>query len=124
MSRKGLASTFLVAAALLVATMPAVAKNARRLTVSRAAMLNGTPIPPGVYKVSYQTHSPEATVTFSTPKGGNVVATAEGRVVKRKTPYLYNAVIYDTNPDGSLSIIEVQFAGQKQVVVFSKAGAE
>ncbi len=123
MSRKGLASTFFVVAALLVATMPAVAKNARRLTVSHTAMLNGTPIPQGVYEVSYTTHSPEARVTFSTPKGDTIVATADGKVVKRRTPYPASAVVYDTNPDGSLSIVEIRFAGEKQVIVFSKAGA-
>ncbi len=123
MSRKALASTFLLAVTLLVATMPAVAKNARRLTVSHTAMLNGIPIPQGIYEVSYTTHSPEAMVTFSTPKGGAVVATAEGKVVKRKSPYAASAVVYDTNSDGSLSIIEIRFAGEKQVIVFSKAGA-
>ena len=91
-------------------------KDTRRLTLTGAATLNGAQVPAGEYNVSWVSHSPEATVTFQT--GHDVVATAEGKWVDRHTPYQQNAVVVETNPDGSRSIVEIRFAGMSEALVF------
>ncbi len=107
-----------VLAILLMASMSAFAKNSRDLKLVTPALLGGTQLAAGEYKVSWESHSPDATVTFT--KGKNVVVTAHGKWVERDTPYNKNSVVYETNSDGSRTIIEIRFAGMKQAIVFGE----
>jgi hypothetical protein len=103
---------------LLMAALSAVAENARTLKVPYSASLKGKQLAAGEYKVTWQTHSPEATVNFMQKKA--VVATVEGKWVDRDTKYEANAVVYSNNPDGSRTILEVRFAGLKGALVFGE----
>jgi uncharacterized protein YfaP (DUF2135 family) len=105
-------------AILLMAALSAVAQNARTLKVPYSAALKGKQLAAGEYKVTWQTHSPEATVNFMQKKA--VVATVEGKWVDRDTKYEANAVVYSNNPDGSRTILEVRFAGLKGALVFGE----
>jgi uncharacterized protein YfaP (DUF2135 family) len=105
-------------AILLMAALSAVAQNARTLKVPYSASLKGKQLAAGEYKVTWQTHSPEATVNFMQKKA--VVATVEGKWVDRDTKYEANAVVYSNNPDGSRTILEVRFAGLKGALVFGE----
>jgi hypothetical protein len=119
MIRKGLAGLFLFAAVLTVGLVSAAAaKDARRLNVPYHASLNGTPAHQGDYQVTWETHSPDATVTFTSQRGPDVVAKAEGKVVARAKPYDTNAVVFNRNADRSYSIVELRFKGLKEVIVF------
>ena len=95
-----------------------VAKDSRRLTLNHAATLNGSQLTPGNYEVSWVSHSPEATVTFK--QRNKVAATAEGKWVERQTTYATDGVVYDNNPDGSKTIVEIRFAGMNQVLTFGQ----
>ena len=108
----------LAVAILLMAALSAVAQNARTLKVPYSASVNGKQLAAGEYKVTWETHSPEATVNFSQKK--EVVATVEGKWVDRETKYEANAVVYSNNPDGSRTILEVRFAGLKGALVFGE----
>lgn len=123
MSRTVIALLFFVAM-LSVATELAIAKDSRKLSVVHTASLNGTEIASGVYKVSWEAHSPEVTVSFTTAKGDRVIATAPGKIVEHAAPYRANAVVYDLKPDGSYTILEIRFAGMKQAIVFGKVEPE
>jgi hypothetical protein len=103
---------------LLVGNVFAVAKDSRKLNVAHSASLEGTSIPQGVYEVSWESHSPEAAVTFASPKGGRVVAKGEGKVVERAKPAEANTVVFDKNPDGSYKIVEIRFKGLTTTIVF------
>ena len=105
-------------AILLMATLSAVARNARTLKVAYSASLSGKELAAGEYNVAWETHSPSATVTFTQKK--QVVATVEGKWVDRDTKYPANAVVYSTNPDGSRTILEIRFAGLKGALVFGQ----
>jgi|SRR5579863_495700 len=96
-------------------------KDSRKLTLTSTATISGTQVPAGQYSVRWVSHSPEATVTFE--KGHNVVATAEGKWVDRHTPYEQNAVVLETNADGSRSIVELRFAGMSEALVFGGSSA-
>jgi len=104
---------------LLVASTSAFAKHSGKVTLAFAASLNGSSLTPGEYKVTWEQHSPEATVTLA--KGKNVVATTAGKWVDREVRYPANAVLYNVNPDGSRTVMELRFAGLKGALVFGEA---
>ena len=72
----------------------------------------------GRYKITWEQHSPEATVTVS--KGDSVLATAEARVESRGTRFDRNSVIYAINADGSRSVAELHIGGTNTAIVFNK----
>jgi len=100
----------------LFASLPALAKDSRNLTLAQAATLDGTQLAAGNYEVSWVSRSPEATVTFKQHK--KVAATAEGKWVERQNTYTSDSVVYVNNPDGSRTIVEIRFAGMSQVLTF------
>jgi len=105
-------------ALVLVAGMAAQAKDTRNVLLPHDATLAGTHLKSGKYQVRWETHSPEATVTFE--QGKKVMATVEGKVVDRGKRYDRNEVVYNENPDGSQAIQELRFSGSSEVVVFNE----
>jgi len=103
---------------LLAAGIPAAAKNSRTINISRAIVLQGKNLPAGKYKVEWQTHSPEATVQFL--RNRQFVVSTEGRVEQRDKISDSDAVVYDTLPDGSMSLREIRFAGSNKVLVLNR----
>jgi hypothetical protein len=116
--RSFVARITLTLAIVLMAALSAVAQNARTLRVPYSAAVNGKQLAAGEYKVTWQTHSPAATVNFTQKR--EVVATVEGKWVDRDTKYEANSVVYSMNPDGSRTIMEVRFAGLKGALVFGE----
>jgi hypothetical protein len=108
----------LTLAILLMAALSAVAQNARTLKLPYSASLKGAQLAAGEYKVTWETHSPEATVNFTQKNA--VVATVQGKWVDRDSKYGANAVVYSNNPDGSRTILEVRFSGLKGALVFGE----
>ena len=78
--------------------------------------LAGTKLEAGHYNITWEHHSPSATVTVS--KGKTVVATVQGRIEERSSKYDRNMVVYATNADGSQSISEIRLGGTNQAIVF------
>jgi len=107
-----------LALALAVAGL-ALAKDSKKVKLEYPASIHGTQLAAGQYEVSWETHSPEATVTFKLQK--NVVATAEGKMVQRANKFETNSVLYSTNPDGSRTIMEIRFGGTNQVLIFGES---
>jgi hypothetical protein len=102
---------------LLAARFPALAKNWGTVTFMEDLVLNGKRLPAGNYSVEWKTHSPEATVEFVQPF--KIVLIAEGRVERRHKKYRLGAVVYELQPDGSKSLIEIRFADSNKVLVFN-----
>ena len=101
----------------LAAGISASAKEARTIDFEHAVVLQGKKVPVGWYKVEWQTHSPEATVQFS--HGRKLVATTGGRVELRDKPATCDSVLYETAPDGSMTLLEIRFAGSNKVLVIN-----
>jgi hypothetical protein len=95
------------------------ANNEKTLSFATDVTLNGTMLPAGSYDIRWVSHSPEATVTFA--KAGHVVATSMGKWVDRGAKYKADALVYTNNADGSHTLKEIRFAGQKQVLVLGPA---
>jgi hypothetical protein len=104
----------------LFVALPAFANNLNTLQTSDSVVTpKGAEIPAGVYEITYQSHSPTATVTFK--QGKRVVATVDGKWVDRDVEYKNNAIVYRTNPEGTRTLIEIRFAGKKQALLLDNA---
>ena len=119
MRRKVLGVLILAAVASLTASARGSSKPSKTFTVDQAASLKGTNLSPGSYKVSWETHSSEATVTVASTKDGKVVATVPAKIVDRGVKYDRNAVVYDEGANGSRVISEIRLAGTTEALVFS-----
>jgi len=116
--RKFLGTTALSAGLLLAAGIPGLAANSRTVTLNYNAVLSGTSLAAGRYSIRWETHSPEATVEFVQHHA--VVLSTEGRVEVRDKKYDRNAVVYNTAPDGTLSLVEIRFAHSNKVLTFNQ----
>src|SRR5712675_917184 len=90
-------------------------KTSQNITVDHAVTVNGQALKPGDAEVRWVTHSPQATVTFVQRKS---TFTADGVFVTRPEKAERDAVVYRINPDGSRSLLELQFAGSNKVLSF------
>jgi hypothetical protein len=117
--RKQAGNVVLGLAMLVAITGSAFAKNSGRLNLRQDVTVNGVQLSAGQYKVSWKTHSPEATVTFKHEKGS--VASTEGKLEERPTRYDNDAVVFASNQDGSRSILEIRFAGSNKVLTFGES---
>lgn len=84
------------------------------VTINSKSNVAGTTIAPGQYKVSYVIKGSTAEVKLT--QAGKTVLTTTGNVVENKDASPYNAVVSQTNADGTNSVVEFQFAKQKQVI--------
>ncbi len=116
--RRLLGAPVLGVALLLATSIPSLAANSRTVTFRHASVLNGTNLSAGKYNVRWETHSPEATVQFVRHR--KVVVSAEGKVEVRSKSYDRDAVVYNTAADGSLSLVEIRFAGSSKVLIFNQ----
>ena len=95
----------------------AQANNGKTLPLRTEVTLNGSTLTAGFYEIAWVSHSPEATVTFT--RAGHVMVTAMGKWVDRAEKPKADAFVYTNNPDGSHTLLEIRFAGQKQALVFA-----
>ena len=109
----------LLIALTLALTLSAAANNSKTLSFRTEVTLNGNKLATGFYEVRWVSHSPEATVTFV--KAGQPAVTAMGKWENRDVKYDTDTVVYTNNPDGSHTLLEIRFAGRKQVLVFPGA---
>ena len=120
--RKYLGTPVLATALLLASAIPGLAANSRKVTLPHDAVLSGTNLKvvlsAGQYTIQWETHSPEATVQFA--QHHKVILSTEGRVVQRDKKYDRNSAVYNTAPDGTMSLVEIRFGGSRDVLVFNQ----
>ncbi len=69
--------------------------------------------------ISWETYSTHAMVTFA--QENSIIATGDGKWVKRGITYQRDAFVYRKNDDGSQTLMEIQFAGMSHALVFDKS---
>ena len=104
-----------VLALALTATAFSAAGSAK-VTLSNSTQLNGKTLAAGEYSVQWDSHSPEAEVTFL--QGKTTVASAHAKLVEREQASPADAVVTRNNSDGSETLVELRFQGKKSVLVF------
>jgi hypothetical protein len=113
-----LRNTLSVMIVALACVVTAQAKNSRGIVLHSDVTVAGSHLASGSYDVTWETHSPEATVSFM--RGKKVVATADGKVEDRGTTYDRNEVVYYDKADGTSLIQEIRFKGSSEVLVFKE----
>jgi cell division protein FtsN len=91
-------------------------RGSRSFRLRPGLTLNGTRMPAGDCVISWESYSPDAIVKFEESR--SVVATADGKWVKRDVRYDDNAFVYLMHANGSRTLIEIRFAGMRQALVF------
>jgi len=115
--RRTLYVTIGAVAFLVTAGAAANAKDSRNVVLGHDATVAGSHLASGSYDVHWQTHSPEATVSFM--HGKKIVATVEGKVVDHGTTYPSNEVVYSVAANGAREIQEIRFKGLSEVIDFN-----
>jgi hypothetical protein len=69
--------------------------------------------------ISWETYNTHAMVAFAAKN--SIIATADGKWVKRGIRYDRDAFVYRKNEDGSQTLIEIEFAGMSHALVFNKS---
>ena len=116
--RKLLQSLMASLSVLLLISASAFAKGARTISISYPATLGGVHLAVGHYDLTFEQHSPEATVKLA--KGKTVVVTTQAKVEERSTKYQRNMVVFETKSDGSQIVSEIRLGGTNQAIVFSE----
>lgn len=94
------------------------AKGSHTIRLRHVASLGGTQVEAGEYELSWEEHSPDATVTLA--KGKKIVVTARGKLEERKVKYDRSTTVFETAPNGSQIIREFRLAGTNKAIVFSE----
>ncbi len=129
--------TAVLSVALVLATgVSCLAKNSESVTFAHNIVVNGTTLPAGHYIVRWEDHNPGATVVFSQRR--KVVLSTDGTVLTRKGNYRSMtlvtpdkaseganvsdplAVVYNTAPDGTMSLVEIRLADSNKILVFNQ----
>jgi uncharacterized protein YlzI (FlbEa/FlbD family) len=113
---KPVASLMAVMALLVLCSTSAFAETSTKMTLLSTLSVNGTELKAGQYKVSWEEHSPDVTVTFS--RGKKEVATAHGKIMDRGVKYRRNMVVYEGSSDGPRTLVEIQLGGTSHAIVF------
>jgi len=93
-------------------------RGSHDLTMLSNVTLNGTRVPVGDYTIRWESYINDAAVKLE--RNNSVVSSAEGRWVKRGARFQRNAYMYRKNGDGSKTLLEIQFAGMNQALVFGR----
>ncbi len=118
MELKRILQSAIVALAITAAVgAQAKSKDLKNMVLRFNATVAGTHLSSGSYNVQWQTHSPEATVSFL--QDGKVAGTAEGKLVDRGYKYASDEVMYDELPGGERVIREIRFKGSSEVLEFN-----
>ncbi len=101
-------------------SLSALAQSSRtgNFTVSETVMFDGQQLPAGRYQVIWSGTGDATSVTVK--RGHKVVATAPAHVIA-VTPPKDNRVMENKGTDGTRSISEIQFFGEKYALRFDQA---
>jgi len=115
LENKGLRILVTVVAVVMLAAGSALAASFK---LPLSGKIGDAQLEPGRYKITWQQHSPDATVTVA--KGKSVVATTEARIEKRANRFDRNSVLYRIHTDGSRSVSEIHLGGTNTAIVFTE----
>ena len=93
-------------------------RGSRNVTLRSGLTVGATRIPVGDYVISWESYVNHSKVKFL--QDDYVVATAHGKWVKCPVRYENGAIVYRKNDDGSRTLLQIQFAGMGEALVFSK----
>ena len=72
----------------------------------------------GDYTIRWESYISEAVVKLE--RNNAVLSTTDAKWVRRNTRYQRNAYMYRRNTDGTKTLLEIQFGGMNQALVFGR----
>jgi hypothetical protein len=90
-------------------------RGSRSFTLSSGVILNRTRMV-GDFVIRWESYVPEAKVKFL--QDDLLVTSADGTWVDRGIKNQHDAFVYQRNPDGTHTLLEIRFAGMSKVLVF------
>jgi uncharacterized protein YfaP (DUF2135 family) len=87
-----------------------------------AVQVNGSELAAGQYQVQWEGAGPN--VELSIAQGKKVLAKAPARLLTLDNKASNDAVVTNTNTDGSRSVSEIRFAGKKYALALGSESAE
>ena len=91
-------------------------RGSRSFTLSSSVMLNRTRMV-GDFVIRWESYVPEAKVKFL--QEDLLVTSADAKWVDRGIKNQRNAFVYQRNPDGTHTLLEIRFAGMSKALVFA-----
>ena len=91
-------------------------RGSRDFMFSSRVSLNGSRLPVGDFTISWESYVADARVKFA--QGRDVIATTDGKWMKRPQKYSRNEYVYVRNGDGSRTLLEIHFSGLNRALVF------
>jgi PilZ domain-containing protein/sporulation related protein len=93
-------------------------RGSHDITFRNGLILNGTHVPEGDCTVRWESYITDTVVKIL--QDNLLVTTASGQWVKTDTKYRRDAFVVRRNPDGSRTLLEIQFGGFAKTLVFNK----
>jgi hypothetical protein len=91
-------------------------RGSRNFTLSSGVVLNHTRMA-GDFVIRWESYVPDAKVKFL--QDDLLVTSVDARWVERESKNEHNAFVYQRNPDGTHTLLEIRFAGMSKVLVFA-----
>ena len=117
---KNISRIAVIATSLALATSAFAATNTGTFSLSQPAMVNGTQLAAGAYKVKWEGSGDHVMVAIT--MGKKLVTTVPGHLMDLASPDSDNAVLVATG-DGTRRISQFHFAGKAQAIAFIQQGA-
>jgi len=95
-------------------------KNQRSVDISDPVQIGGTNLKPGNYKVQWEGTGPTVQVKFL--QSGKTVATAPAKLQMNDAQVLGDGLVTDGATDSTRTLREIDFAHQKEALVFTQSG--
>lgn len=115
-------NTALLAVVALMLSVCAFArdKNQHSVEIPDSVQVGGTPLQPGTYKVEWQGAGPQIQVNFV--RDGKTVATAPGTLKTNDPQVVQDDVVTETTSANTKTLKEIDFAHNKESLVFEQSG--
>ena len=94
-------------------------QHSMKITLSSPAVVKGTALAPGDYKLSWTADGDKADVTIASK--GKVVTEAHGTVVTKEKSAIEDEVVFKKGGDGSLVLSGIRPRGAKDFIVFPES---
>lgn len=106
----------------LLSTVSALArdKNQQSVEILDSVQVGGTQLRPGSYKVEWQGTGPEVQVNFV--RDGKTIATAPGTLKTNDAHVVQDDIVTDTTSANTKTLKEIDFAHNKESLVFEQSG--
>lgn len=116
MNVRRIARNMIVLAAGLLATAPQLACSTRTIQIGKETTFAGQHIPRGTYTVGWREEGDIGALEITLRRNGKRIASTRGRWEVLARPQVHDSIAYRPDGAGILALVEIRFAGKRQVI--------